>query len=347
MIAQIQGLQAFVANQLGDIIDWSKHVRPDPEFKTTGDHAQVEIKTPFNRYTMSIRSSYIEPPPGAPLPCRSLGTVTLDDAAADKHIVGPKSDNTWTEISKHIHTRELTDALAVARRESAEAPKELAGQARVRLADVAAKAKKWGVAVRPGEESGMMPPLDVKIIPDGSSEAQAATAAALTEPFHGAVVINSSTADDTASASSPRPGAPWLGCPVIFVTNPGEQISGMQEIPGQCVKVLSDDRISVFMTPDHSEPSYKDNLPRRGSPAGNGKVHQFNCWDFNPEFERERSRLRHCEEAIEKMADEGNAQAQTMAELVEANKRLLVRLDAIEEAAKPKSAKKTRENELV
>jgi hypothetical protein len=69
------------------------------------------------------------------------------------------------------------------------------------------------------------------------------------------------------------------------------------------------------MTPDHSEPSYRDNLPRRGSPAGNGRVHQFNCWDFNPEALRQANRLRHLEEAIEKMADEGNQDRAELAQL--------------------------------
>ncbi len=116
MIAQIQGLKYFVANQLSDVVDWPKHVRVD-EKKTTGDHAFVDIATPFNRYKMAICSSYIEPPPGAPLACKSLGTVTFDDLADNKHIVGPKADLTWTDISKYVHVRELTDALAAARRE--------------------------------------------------------------------------------------------------------------------------------------------------------------------------------------------------------------------------------------
>ncbi len=120
---------------------------------------------------------------------------------------------------------------------------------------------------------------------------------------------------DIAPPTPTSRDAPWLGAPIFFITNPGEQIGGMGEIVGWCVKVYSHDRISIFMTPDHSEPSYRDNLPRRGSPAGNGRMHQFNCWDFNPEALRQASRIRHLEEAIEKMAEEGNRDREEMAQL--------------------------------
>lgn len=266
MIAQIQGLQAFVLNQLSDVVQWQTHVRPDPEKATTGDHAFITIATPFNRYKMSICSSYIEPPPGAPLACRSLGTVTFYDPADNKSLIGPKADQTFTDISKHIHVRELTDALAGARREVAEASGDAAKQAHVRLAELAARAAKWGVAAKVPDGSpptSLLPPVSVPVYIESLSE----------------------TKGIARMGDAPPSGeAPWLNAPVLFITNPGEQISGMQEIAAICVKVLSHDRISLFMMPDHSEPSYRDNLPRRGSPAGNGKVHQFNCWDLDPHY---------------------------------------------------------------
>lgn len=284
MIAQIQGLQHFVANHLSDVVDWSKHVRPELERypkqgdgkpQQSGDYAYILISTPFNRYRMSIASSYLDPPPGAPLACKSVGTVTFDDMADNKHIVGPKSDQTWTDISKHIHVRELTDALAAARREAAEATVETAGPARVKLAELAERANKWGVAAKVPEAATLAAgdSLGVEHIIKAQDVLRSQPDPAFDAPVHsiGPPVVASRD-------------APWLGAPVVFITNPGEQISGMQEIVGWCVKVYSHDRISLFMTPDHSEPSYRDNLPRRGSPAGNGRVHQFNCWDFNAKF---------------------------------------------------------------
>ncbi len=308
MIAQIQGLQYFIANQLSDVVQWQSHVRTDDDkyprsgdgkVQYSGDQAHILITTPYNRYRMSIISAYLEPPPGAPVACKSLGTVTFHDLADGKRIVGPKADLTWTDISKHIHVRELTDALAAARRELAEGT----GSAG-RLIDLGERAKKWGIAVKVPEDV-------VKLPYPGYPDAPAPPSAP--ERFVSPGNVNQiPTVDVTSPASR---DAPWLGAPIIFVTNPGEQIGGMQEIVGWCVKVYSHDRISVFMTPDHSEPSYRDNLPRRGSPAGNGRVHQFNCWDFNPEALRQASRIRHLEEAIEKMAEEGNRDREEMAQL--------------------------------
>lgn len=342
MIAQIQGLKHFVANHLSDVVDWSKHVRIEEERypkqgdgkpQQSGDHAFILISTPFNRYRMSIASSYLDPPPGAPLACKSLGTVTFDDMADNKHIVGPKADKTWADISQHIHVRELTDALAAARREAAEAGPptrdsngsvvdDPAQRAHVKLIQVSEHAKKWGIA------AGLTSPIETFHEPVNApalvKEAQAAADAAM-DPVHTKSVStfweptrpNLAEAFVNAAMNSPPASrdAPWLGAPIMFITNPGEQIGGMQEIVGWCVKVYSHDRISIFMTPDHSEPSYRDNLPRRGSPAGNGRVHQFNCWDFNAEALRWLARVRHLEEAIERMADEGNLDRKEVAQL--------------------------------
>ena len=61
MIAQLQNLQAFVAQHLADVVDWSRDVRPDPNRKTTGDHAFIVVKTPFNSYEMTVRSATLRP----------------------------------------------------------------------------------------------------------------------------------------------------------------------------------------------------------------------------------------------------------------------------------------------
>lgn len=342
-VAQLQNLQAFVTAQLADVVDWGKHVRPDPEKKTSGDQAFIAIATPFNRYRMSVATSYIEPPPGAPVACKSLGWVTFDDPGDTKHILGPKSDNTYAEISKHIHVRELTDAIAVARREMAEAGAETAAAARVKLAELAAKGAKWGIAAKVPEGPASQPlperPAAERSLPD----ARLMEAVDLSQVPAAAAAVGDYRYDDKSGGSRP-----WLGAPVLFITNPGEQISGMQEIPGTCVKVLANDRISVFMMPDHSEPSYRDNLPRRGTAAGNGRVHQFNCWDFNPAFVREQKRVLHLEEAIAKMADEGNQDRAMIDELLAQTKRLGDRIIALEgdKAPKPKG-KSAKEPELL
>jgi hypothetical protein len=321
MLGQIQGLQAFVTNHLSDVIDWRKHVAPDPTHKPTGDVAHILITTPFNRYKMSIGTAYAEPPAGAPVACRSLGWMGFDDPADNKHVLGPKSDMLYSEISKHVCVRELTDALAAARREVAEASAEMAGPARVRLTELAAKAKKYGIEAK---------------VPDG------ALAAAVQPPQAPQTAVPNNPAPMStggpATVAAPAAGKPWIGCPVIFITNPGEQIAGMQEIPGHIVRIQPDGRICIFLTADNSEPIYRDNLSQRGTPAGNGRVHQFNCWDFNPEFERDRSRLRHLEEAIGKMADEGNQALQAIADLRQAVADLTARAPAGENS-EPPSAK--------
>lgn len=329
-VAQIQNLQAFLIQEMSDVIDPSKHVTPDPEHKQSGDIAHVLIKTPYNQYKMSVRSTYIEPPAGAPLECRSLGTVTFDDFAGNKHVIGPKSDQTYAEISKHVHVREYTDAIAVARREMAEASPEMVSAARVRLVGLAERGVKWGIkvhvpdapptqAVFPQTPAGLSAPVerlpqrdvpfadlmgsravthhgapirqvdDVSPPSTDSSFSSALMAALSKNPYRSEAV---GQVDDGPKEIDPpkllRPIAmmPWLGCPIVFVTNPGEQVSGMSEIPGWVVKVHSQDRVSIFITPDNSEVSFRDNLPRRGSSAGNGRMHAYGCWDFNQEYLR-------------------------------------------------------------
>jgi hypothetical protein len=148
MLSQLQNLQTFIANHLVDVIDWRRHVQLDPEYKSTGDVSHILITTPFNRYRMALGTSYSEAPAGAPIACKALGWIAFDDSAANKHIVGPKADLTYMDISKYIHVRELTDALAAARHEVAEAGPEKVGAARMRLADIADKAKKWGIQAK-------------------------------------------------------------------------------------------------------------------------------------------------------------------------------------------------------
>jgi hypothetical protein len=132
VLSQLQNLQTFVGNHLADVIDWRRHVVPDPEYKLTGEVAHILITTPFNRYRMGLGTSLSEAPAGAPITCKALGWVAFDDFAANKRFLGAKADLLYADISKHIHVRELTDALAAARREVAEAAPEKVGLARRR-----------------------------------------------------------------------------------------------------------------------------------------------------------------------------------------------------------------------
>jgi hypothetical protein len=241
----------------------------------------------------------------------------------------PSHDLLYADVSKHIHVRELTDALAAARREVAEAGSEKAGAARVRLAEVAERAKKWGIEAKvPEGPIAAIPPT-----PAPQAVAPSHPAAPPETPATGVALITASSAD-----------VPWIGCPVLFIANPGERICGMQEIAGHVVRVQPDGRISMLVTADTSEPVLRDNLHRRGSPAGDGRVHEFNAWDFNPGFERERRRVRDLEEAVEKMVDEGNRDRESIRALQQAVADLTARMAPVEslEPANAKAPEKAR-----
>lgn len=299
MIAQLSNIQQFFAQHMTDVLDWGRHVRPDPEHKTTGDAAYVTIDSGLNRYKLSCLSSYVDPPSGAPYQCKALGTVTFDDFAGSKHIIAPKSDATWAEISKHIHVRELTDGLAIARRELAEASPETVGAVRVRVAELVARAQKWGVEAKglpalsevpktivapsqwtPEELAELAKPNAPPVFTVRDERASAATTVSTDKPLQFGDSYR--RPDGTVDVfMGPVPiDKPFLGCPILFITNPGESITGMTEIPGWCVNVHSDETISAFVTPDHSEPMYRDKMHRR-NPAKNIRS---NCWDFNEQL---------------------------------------------------------------
>ena len=317
-VSQLANIQHRIATDLADVVHWNKHVRPDPKQPTTGDAAYVVIATEYNRYRISCHSNYVEPPAGATYECKALGTVTFDDFAGDKHIVAPKCDATWMAISKHIHVRELTDAIAAERRMLAEAGPDKQAEIHARLVALAERGKKWGV-----EAKGMAAlPTPQRIGLDAAPVHETDTVAPLAEPA--TVIVRSGDSIQQAmdyigerydfrSADSIYPGAR-----IYFITNPGETISGMQELPGLCVKVYPDNSISAFVTPDHSEPFYRDKLPKRS------EQHRFNCWDFNPaDVELRRtlanmeSRLRQFAERNEQMGEDHVAMLERIAALEE------------------------------
>lgn len=282
VVAQIQNLRGFVTSHLCDVIDWQKHVRDDPVKQTTGDIAYIEIVTPFNRYKMAIGSAYAEPPHGAANECRSLGWVTFDDNARDKHVLAPKNDLTYQDIAKHIHVHELTDAIAEGRRHIAEAasPRE-AQAAHVKLREVAAKAEKWGIKVRLPEE-----PV-VHVLEDGVTEGETVPSLSLAETQH-----MPPTGTLTYHPASRGP-APFVGASIIYYC--ADRIAGMEEVPGILIRVQADGRAALQLFADLNEIQFKDNIHRRGTDAGNGRVHTSNCWDFNPAWLAEQERIARLE----------------------------------------------------
>jgi len=322
IVAQIQNLRSFVTTHLGDVIDWNKHVKPDPHLATTGDIAYVEIETPFNRYKLAMGSAYAEPPSGAPSVCRSLGWITFHHVGEDKYLLSPKNDLAYMDISKHIHVRELTDAAAACRRDLAEsATPELAAQVRIRMSEVAARAAKWDIKVQ---------------VPEASKVSEIAAA-----PQHHNVPVK--TLDESLPIAHPsvanafflpggqgHPGpAPFVGAQIIFYAH--DRIAGMDQVPGVLVKIQKDGRAAMFLMADLNEITFMDNVHRRGSDAGNGRVHTTNCWDFNPEWLKEQARICHLEKEIKRIEDERGLERALIAEVFDD---LLLRLAALE--AKPK-----------
>ncbi len=346
MIPQMQNIRQFVQKDLSDIIDPTAHVVPETlsngEQRSNGDAAYVQIRTPYNRYSLAVLSAYAAIPAGAPPNCKQLGAVIFDDAAGNKHLMEPKGDAVYAQISKHIHVRELTDALAATRRQLAEAGPAEADRLRTKLAELAARAEKWGIKAKMPEGPAIM------IAPDGFTENESVqdlrSAGLKVEPAE----ISGAGANYLGVMITPPPfsdaPAPFIGAPIVYVTNPGEQVGGMGEIPGWCVKALPGDYISCFITPDHSEPSYKDKLPRRGSPAGNGRVHRFNCWDFNPHWLAQQEMIQGLKTGLDKIfhGDVLAAPAPVAAMmndvgwLREEVERLVGRVIALESAAKEK-----------
>jgi hypothetical protein len=272
MISQIQNIQAFVSTKLAEVINWQRDVRVDD--KTTLDVGYINIVTAHNKYQLSMRSTYVEPPAGAPFECKTLGTIEFNDPIGQTHIIGPKSDLVYEKIAIHLATREYTDAIAQARRELAEADPMSIGTATAKLMALVEKARARGLRT---------PPLPATImVPIHTSPAPEPVKVEQTSPLPSVPIVVPSVPSQIEMFMAASPDEPFLGAPMVWITNPGEQIGGQQEIVGICCKIEPGRRIGMFIMPNQSEPSYRDHLPQRGSPAGNGMVHQYNCWDFNP-----------------------------------------------------------------
>jgi hypothetical protein len=120
MMPQLKSIENFAERELSDVLDPRKDVRLDPRKPAERDPSYVEIATPFNTYKISAQSSFVEPPSGAPIACRSVGTVTFRDPVEGTFLIGPKGNDIYAQISRHIHVREYTDRNAVAKRDLAE-----------------------------------------------------------------------------------------------------------------------------------------------------------------------------------------------------------------------------------
>jgi hypothetical protein len=296
MLPQFKTIENFVFEKLNDVVDYRKELRLDPNKSNRGDPSHAEIVTRFNRYELSFQSCYLTPPEGAPVECRTLGTVIFFDPAEGRRIVAPKGDAVYAEISRHIHVREYTDAVAQARRELAEASGERADEARVKLARIAVEASKWGV-------KAVVPPA-----PDVQHQAATALLDRGTQPAAGY-----SDPQSVGDMPAPPPAAPvamldgptpWPGMPIIFIPNTGEMWSGMKEVPGVCAKLQDDGRLSVVLFVEGAEVQSRDNLYRRG-PDGNGHFHKSNVWDYNPHWLAEQERIRELGDQVAALSEPG------------------------------------------
>jgi len=279
-----------IANSfLADVIDVTKAVQPDPRRPSNFMEGHAELVTPFNRYQLSVYSPHGAQPPEAPPECQSLGTIWFRDTVDDTTVIGPRSERVLLDISQRVHYREYKDAISVARRELAEAGPDSIKSAQAKFSDLVARGAKYGITI------------DAVPMAPGLKTAPALPLAAV--PAQAMHVAPAATATAPALPPAPQPvldgSEPFVGAHVLFVTNPGEQISGMQELPAVIVRVHPDrNHVSLLVFIDDSETIHRLNIPRRGSNAGGGRIHQFGVWDFNPSWLRDQARLRALEESV-------------------------------------------------
>jgi hypothetical protein len=314
-----------VLNKLNDVREFRSHhladiphvvkVEPDPKRTSNGFEAHANIVTSFNRYEMAIYSSHLPPPAGAPPECASLGSIEFYDRVDDTRILGPRCDRVFIDVSRRIHHREFTDAIAVARRELAEAGPDIIKAAQAKLGALVSAAAKWGV-------TGSVPLAP----PEAAKPAEAVPVAVEIEkaslaPSMPAIHVS---AQPSLAPSDPNHLAPFVGAPAIFVANPGEQIAGVNELAAIIVRVHPDGvHVGLLIFIDDSETVHRVKIVRRGADAGNGRVHRSNCWDFNPVFLAERERVRRIEKTLDNLDD-----------VVAENAKLAERIAVLE--AKPK-----------
>ena len=287
MLSQLSNAQNFVNNYLLDVIDWKKDMLPanDPSLKdridrdlrveTTGDQAHIVLKTNYNMYYLSFQSVYMEPPHDAPLQCKMLGTIIFQELTTEDPVrwVKPRQDQSMIDISKQIRRDELWSCVKDVRRQMAECSNpELMGILQGRIPALAAKAHEFGLDIRgllPQIQDPQFPPVKMPDMQVGEVVKQVVEATRLKDKAE---------AVEVRAVAIPVPEGLYIGCPVIYITNPGEAISGTREIPGIVNKIYPGGMISGIFFPDHSEVMHKDQLFMK-----DGRI-TFNCWEFNPGY---------------------------------------------------------------
>jgi hypothetical protein len=288
MLNRMHDIRELSGRFFGEIIDVTAAVQPDPERASDFITGHAVLTTPFNKYKLSTYSPHGSQPSGAPQECQSLGSVEFFDPASDTRILGARSDRTCLDIARHLGFREFTDRIAHARRALAEATPDAVKPAQAKLSDLVSRAAKWGVL----GSVPMAPPTK-----DTAPSAPLPSEPHASPPHTSAPVAGSAPPVPSLTSHVALEGSqPFVGAPVIFATNPGEAISGMSELPALIVRV--DGRrqtVSLLVFIDDSETVHRLNIPRRGSDAGNGRVHQHGCWDFNPRWLADQDRIRQLE----------------------------------------------------
>jgi hypothetical protein len=308
MLSRVHDVREIANKFLADVIDVTRSVQPDPQRPSDFMQGHAELKTLFNTYRLSSYSPHGSQPAGAPAECASLGTVVFHDPLNDITIMGSRSDRTLLDISRHVHHREYTDAISVARRELAEAKPDAVKLAQAKLSDLVARAAKWGITI------------------DAVPMAPSVKAAPVSPPASGPVqamhVIPAATAAAAPAVSVKSVHEDMLGLPIVFIHNPGEGSAGMTTVPGTVTRVWDNGQIRLQMFPDDHDVQHKPKVHRRGADAGGGRVHIHGCWDLAPWYATLISRLCALEQslaAIDALATE--------------NKQLSDRLTALETAS--------------
>jgi hypothetical protein len=319
VLNKINDIREFALHHLADI-PHNVRVEPDPERVSNGFEGHGVVVTQFNKYKMSAFSSHLPAPAGAPAECASLGTVIFFDPIDDTRVIGPRGDRVLLDVSRRIHHREFSDAIAVARRELAEAGPDVVKAAQSKLGGLVSAGAKWGV-------SGSVPMAP----PEAAKPAEAVPVAVEIEKASLAPSMPTIhvSAPPPLAPSDPNHLAPFVGAPAIFIANPGEQIAGVNELAATIVRVHPDGvHVGLLIFIDDSETVHRVKIVRRGSDAGNGRVHTTNCWDFNPVYASERAQaaddrkqLAELAVAIEGFAAENAKHADRIAALEEKPRR--------------------------
>jgi hypothetical protein len=309
MLPQSKVYEQRAITDLGDLPGFNvkRDIKPIPgaNGRIEADPSVMEINTGNNKFRLMLQTAHFVPPPGAPMQCRALGTVVFDDPADGFHLTDAKNDKTYTIIANHMKKREFTDRIAVARSELAEAnSSEKAANVRVKLTRLIELGKKYGIEAKaPDEPVSVAPPVAIPPA-EASSPIRPAT------PYN--VNFNPPVASKSPEPPAPAPVAytpgshelqPFLGCPVVFIPNRGEERSGLREVPAVCVRIFPDGRISAVLLMENAEITTRENLYRRGTDAGNGRVHLTNCFDISPEYVRDQNRLRDLEKSVAELMD--------------------------------------------